>query len=106
MVKKNYDLSIKNIIEVAYQNSSSVIGKLTISIYRFLIFITFFLFFFYKTNNSLIEKIAQAVLIFFIVKSCFHGYLKIAETRYTLPVYVLMQFVVFSRLLKLNFDKH
>ena len=106
MVKKNYNLSIKNIIEVAYQNSNSIIGKLTISIYRFVIFITFFLLFFYKKNNSLIGKIAQAVLIFFIVKSCFHGYLNIAETRYTLPVYVLMQFVVFSRLLKLNFDKH
>ncbi len=46
MVKKNYDLSIKNIIEVAYQNSSSVIGKLTISIYRFVIFITIFFVFF------------------------------------------------------------
>ena len=102
MKKNNYNLSIKHMVEITLQNFVPILGKLVISIYRFSILIIFFWIILRKSNDKLIENIAVAILLYFIAKSCFHSFYNVAETRYTWPIFVLMEIVVFIKLLRLK----
>jgi hypothetical protein len=105
MAKKNYNFSKRDIIVMAKENFVIIAGKLTVNIYRFAIFIIFFWILFKKSNDSIMRNLSFAVFIFFMIKSVFSGYLNLAETRYTLLVYPLMEFIVFSKLIKFNLSK-